>query len=140
MREQIVKDALDFLCEDYEFHYRFAQFENYLNQHLPIMTYSYYNENGCFTITEFEPRHEVTYLHLDTVDSVKEYFSWNYSKKLQREVNIFDIEPDIWNRRGKICGIPNLFFWGSDKKILKALAEVIQVQIEKNGAFFEIKV
>lgn len=35
-------------------------------------------------------------------------------------------------------GIP--FFWGTDKQVLCALAEVIETQIQKQGSFFGIKV
>ena len=161
MTEKIVEDNLDFLCEQYGFNYTFAEFENYLNTNIGIDTYSYHNEYGCFTITNFAARGEIDYICLDNIQSLKDFLcpkypdEWStYNKELMQylkvqyleergkhEINIFNTEPEIWEKHRRKFGFLKIpFFWGSNKQVFKALAEVIEAQIEKNGSFFGIKV
>lgn len=149
MNERTIKEVLDFLSIGYGLKYTFSKFENYLGTNLSIDTYSYHNENGCFTITNFAVRGEIEYLRLDNVYSLKDYlfskYSGNnnldneelrryYDEKLNHKIRIFDYEPAIWKKhRLKL-------FFGRHKTELQALAEVIQAQIDKHGEFFGIKV
>lgn len=149
MTEKTAKDALRFLCDKYGMNYTFAEFENYLGTNISIETYSYHNENGCFTITNFAARGEVEYLHFNSVGLLKNYLfseylgDWNlnndklrkyYDEKLSHKIRIFEYEPEIWKKH-KVKT-----FFGGYKKELNILAEVIQTQIDKHSEFFGIKV
>lgn len=158
MNEEKVKNILGFLVLKYKMDYVFYEFKNYLGTNATMVTYSYYNKFGCFTIANIPVRGDVQYYRFNRVEQIKdmvllrstdlgvltknnemayrEYFD-NISKY---ELNIFDFEPEIWykHRHGGFLKIP--FFWGTDKQILQALADVIETQIKKNGSFFGIKV
>ncbi len=135
-----VKKYLSFLSDKYKMTYAFGEFDNYLGRNVAILTYSFYNEFGCFTIATVPAVGDVMYYHLKSVDHIpKLIVSGDYDLN-QFVLNVFDYEPEIWekHRRSGFLKIP--FFWGSEKQILRALAEVIEIQIQKHDSFFGIKV
>ena len=158
MTEEKVKNILGFLCLKYKMNYSFVEYENYLGTNADLLTYSYYNEFGCFTIAHVPVRGDVMYYRLDSIDQItdiilthpldlgvltqkneKKYreYSDNISK---HKLSIFDFEPEIWAKHRKTGFLKIPFFWGTDKQILQALAVVIETQIKKYGSFFGIKV
>lgn len=158
MDEDKVKKNLDFLCSKYQMKYALGEFEHYLGTNAVLVTYSYYNEFGCFTIANVPVRGDVTYYRLDSVDQIKdvilsgspdlgvltqqnEKLSRAYDDYIsKRRLQIFDFEPEIWDKHSKTGFLKLPFFWGTDKQILQALADVIETQIEKYSSFFGIKV
>ncbi len=65
-------------------------------------------------------------------------FSTNRNSLYEVPLNIYDVEKEIWDKRGKIGFIPNLFFWWNNKKILTTVAQIVKLQIEKSGSFFGV--
>ena len=135
-----------------------GEYEDYLGTNAVLLTYSYYNEFGCFTIAHVPVRGEVTYYRLDSIDQITDIilrhdlnlgvitpknekkFREHSQNILKHELSIFDFEPEIWAKHRKTGFLKIPFSWGTDKQILKALADVIKTQIEKYGSFFGIKV
>ena len=158
MTEKQVKDALKFLCVKYKMNYTFAEFENYMGTNANIETYNYYNKYGCFTIANVAVRGDVDYYHLDSIDQLKDIlfsrppnlgvltsknekqYKEYANNILKYKLRIYDFEPEIWQKHRKSGFLKIPFFWGSEKQILQALADVIEAQIEKNCSFFGIKV
>ncbi len=156
--EEQVKNILGFLCLKYKMNYSLGEYENYLGTNAVLLTYSYYNEFGCFTIAHVPVRGEVTYYRLDSIDQITDIilrhdlnlgvitpknekkFREHSQNILKHELSIFDFEPEIWAKHRKTGFLKIPFSWGTDKQILKALADVIKTQIEKYGSFFGIKV
>ena len=114
MTEEKVKNILGFLCLKYKMNYSFGEYENYLGTNADLLTYSYYNEFGCFTIAHVPVLWDVMYYRLDSIDQItdiilthpldlgvltqkneKKYreYSDNISK---HKLSIFDFEPEIW--------------------------------------------
>ncbi|MCL2817596.1 MAG: hypothetical protein FWD39_04330 [Clostridiales bacterium] len=154
MDENKVKKYLWFLVEKYGMSYDYQGFKDYRPGGLGFTEiYSFCNESGCFTIMEPQSD-DVSYICLDSIDLLKIFILWQTAdNKEEREkyeqyfdekqihyINIFDVEPEIWkkHRRSGFLKIP--FLWGTDKQVLRGLAEVIETQIKKTGQFFGIKV
>ncbi len=158
MTEEKVKNILGFLCLKYKMTYALGEHENYMGTNAVLRTYSYYNKFGCFTIADVPVRGDVMYYRLDSVDQIADILlspSPNLgvltqkNEKAYREydeniskhkLQIFDFEPEIWEKHRKTGFLKMPFFWGTDKQILQALADVIEAQIEKYGSCFGIKV
>lgn len=153
MTEENVRKSLDFLCLKYNMSYSLGEYENYLKRNAWLFTYSYYNDFGCFTITNIPVVGDVSYYRLDSIYQISDILLDTdaldenpeadkiYSDNIKKHtLSIFDFEPEIWEKHKKTAflGIP--FFWGTDKQVLRALAEVIETQIQKQGSFFGIKV
>lgn len=158
MDEEKVKGILGFLCSKYKMTYDFSEFENYLGTNATIQIYSYYNGFGCFSVANVPVRGEVMYYRLDSIDQIKDIILsrppnlgvlTQQNEKLYREyfdniskhkLQIFDFEPEVWDKYRKTGFLKIPFFLGTDKQILQALAAVIETQIKKGGSFFGIKV
>lgn len=138
MTELIVKSNLSFLIEKYEMFYIRKDFK--INDSLVTETYSFYNENGCFTISNFSPRGEVDYIRLDGINSLKKYLSLDYNEKRKFIIDITSVEKEIWSKHSKLLFFKNPLFWLNSRNVLKALAEVIETEIKKTGQFYGIKV
>ena len=132
MTEKKVKDALDFLCTEYGMEYALVEFKKYLSTNATLKTYNYYNNYGCFTISNLEARGEVDYVRLDNITLLADYVSLSSIEKQKYNIDITSIEKEIWNKYNT--------FWLTDRKILRILSEVINKQIEESGEFFGIKV
>lgn len=138
MTEKQVRAALDFLVEEYAFKYVYQLFENCPFGNWCTETYSYYNDNGCFTITNICVRGDVGYVHLKNIELLKTFMYSDASERVKYLININSIEEEIWKKHEK-ASLFKRFFWG-DKKYLSIVAEIIRSQIKKNGAFFGIKI
>jgi hypothetical protein len=154
MKEDSVKKALDFLCNEYNFKYSRFDNDDYLNNNFKLQVYCYYNSQGCFAISNFIARGEVEYYRLKYIEDVetilypkivsnktqllsgREYIE----NQLKQKICIFDEEPKVWKKAGYILFFPNPFFWWNENKILRVLGNVIQIQIQKFGSFFDIKI
>lgn len=133
MTEKTVKDALDFLCKQYGLNYSFQRFEKHPFGNWCADMYSFYNESGCFSIYNLIQRDEIDFYFAKK-------FSNNITELKEKIVLIESVEKDIWERHKKTGFLKLPFFWGSNKQVIRALAEVIKAQIEKTGQFFGIKV
>lgn len=133
MTEKIVKDALDFLCKDYGLNYAFQRFEKYPFGNWCVDMYSFYNESGCFSVYNLTQRDEVDFYYARK-------FSSNIDELKGKSISIESVEKDIWEKHRKTGFLKIPFFWGSNKQVFRALAEVIKAQIDKHGEFFGIKV
>ncbi len=138
--EKIIKKNLDFLCKKYNMKYSTNTFKNYLDRNVSLDVYNYYNSNGCFSILSIEERGDLDFAHFDRADFIKKYVEKSF---IGRHIYLIDVEKKeehIWNQHKKIAFFKNPFFWWSKKKVFCALAEVIEVQIQKTGYFYGIKI
>ena len=115
---KMVLKVLGFLCKEYRMEFRYQKFDEYLGFCGPINTYSFYNEQGCFTLHQVVQRGE---------------WGWYVSSTVY--TNLYELL-DIEIRQSDY--IPNSTF--SYKKNLKMLAQVIRKQIENSQQFFGIEV
>ncbi|MCL2817089.1 MAG: hypothetical protein FWD39_01715 [Clostridiales bacterium] len=160
VHEDVVKKYLSFLVEKYGMSYDHREFKDYSPGGLGyIATYSFCNKSGCFTIIIMPQTDDgVDYVRLDSIHSLKNYILWlTADNKEEREkhkqcckekqvhgINVFDVEPEIWEKYEKeflfFKNLKNPFFGWDYRNIPRALAEVIETQIQKTGQFFGIKV
>lgn len=139
MKELQVKKNLDFLCLDYNLKYKASEFTNYLSTNGSVETYSYYNDFGCFTISNFAVKGELDYLVFKSIDEMQQCFLSKASIS-NFLINIFNYEQEIWKKNQKLLFFKNPFCWLNTNKTLRVLSEVIKSQIKKNGNFFGIKI
>ena len=111
--------------------YEYQEFKNCFGGNWWVCTHSLYNDSGCFTIHCLPHRGEVDFYFADK-------FSTDRNELCQREINVFEVEKDIWERDAKVWVIRNPFYFWSSKRIMKTLIEVIKISIEKNGEFFGV--
>lgn len=137
MDEKNVKKELLFLIKKYGMDYIREDFK--LHDSLITETYSFYNKNGCFTISNFAARGEVDYFYLHNINLLKSFMYSNYNNKKKAYIDITSVQKQIWVRHTKVLFFKNPFFWLSSRKVLKALADVIEAQIQSTGQFFGIK-
>lgn len=128
-----IEKLFDFLVKDYNLSYKYQEFTNCFGMGLLVRTHSFYNESGCLSIYE-----EVQFCSMSFYYASK--FSTKLDDLLERGIDVTLIEPEIWNKRGKIFNIRNPFFWWGYKRILKTFAEVLQAHLTKNNEFFGIQV
>ncbi len=138
--EEIIKKNLDFLCVKYGMKYSSHIFENYLGKNASLDTYSYYNENGCFSVLSIEARGDLNFAYFNSIDFLKMYVEPEFMGRHKYKINVFETEKGIWEQHEKIFFFKNPFFWWNKNRIFRALAEVIEVQIVKTGQFYGIKV
>jgi len=138
MTEEQVKKHLSFLIQKYNMKYARQDFKN----HDPMITetYSFYNENGCFTISNLAQRGDVDYIYLDNIELLKDYMFSSYSEKQKSYINITSAEKQIWDKYESGRLFKKIFFWNNTNKVLSALAEVIEEQIIKSGQFYGVKI
>ena len=130
---QYAVKELMFLVEKYNLKFAEQTFGNTPFGNWVTKTYSFYNDSGCFTISELLQRDEIVFYFSDA-------FSTDYLVLKQRELNVWDNNEILRKHQKWIFGLKNPFFWNSKKKYMKALAEVIKEKIGKNKEFFGIKV
>lgn len=138
MTEKQVKKHLSFLIQKYNMYYIRQDFKN----HDPMITetYSFYNENGCFIISNLAQRGDIDYIYLDNIESLEDYIFSSYSEKQKSYIDITSAEKQIWNKYTNGGFFKKTLFWNSTNKVLSALAEVIEEQIIKSGQFFGVKI
>lgn len=128
-----IEKQFKFLETEYDLKHVYQDFSNCYGGNWWVYTHSYYNESGCFTIHNLPQRGELDFYYAKEFSNVRKNLC-------EHQINISSIEKEIWNKHNKILFFRNPFFWWSEKKILHALAEVIQVQINRYGEFFGIKI
>lgn len=69
-----------------------------------------------------------------------EKFSTDRKELCDNPINVYEVEKEIWNKNSKIWFFKNPFYYWDQEKIIKTLIEIINVLIEKNNEFFEIKI
>lgn len=74
---------LMFLVEKYNLKYTEQTFESTPFDNWATKTYSFYNDSGCFTISELLQRDDVYFYFSNT-------FSTNYSDLKQKQLNVWD--------------------------------------------------
>lgn len=133
MTEKTTTEALNFLCEDFGLHYTFQRFEKHPFGNWCVDMYSFHNQNGCFSVYNLTQRDDIEFYYSST-------FSNDIAKLMEKKIPIESVEKDIWDKHKKTGLFKLPFFWGSNKQIFRALADVIKAQIAKTGQFFGLKV
>lgn len=72
MTEKQVKEALDFLCQKYGMCYDYREKQNYAG-YRDLRCFSYYNKDGCFTITDLTQSDDVEFVCLDDIGLLDNY-------------------------------------------------------------------
>ena len=85
-----VEALFGFLVEQYNFIYSFQEHKNCFGGYWYVCTYSYYNENGCFTIQEVPQRGEWDYYYAE------KYCEKNRDELCKKEIDIYSVEKDLW--------------------------------------------
>ena len=123
-----------FLVDEYHLNYKEQIFEGKPFGTYETITYSFYNDSGCFTLSYLSSREELDFYYSSKISD-------DYYELHEKGVNIWIDEPEIWNKHQKWFGFINdPFFWMKHEKVIKALAETIRVKINKNGEFFGVKI
>lgn len=138
--EEIVKKNLDFLCNKHGMKYSKLTFQNYLGRDMSLDTYNYYNENGCFSVLSIEVRGDLNFACFDSISFLYTYASPEFMKSHKYKINVTKIEKEIWKKHEKIFFFKNPFFWWSNRRVFRALREVIENQIKKTSQFYGINI
>ena len=128
-----IEKQFDFLVTDYGLKHAYQDFNNCFGGHWWVCTHSYYNESGCFTIHNLPQRGELDFYYAKEFSNIRKDLC-------EQRINISAIGTEIWEKNEKFLFMKNPFFWWSEKKVLKSLAEVIEAEIKSTGQFFGIKV
>lgn len=123
LMQDLIKKELGFLTEKYAMQYAFQEFEEYS---MDVETYSFYNENGCFTVYYLEQRDELGLFYSGT-------FSKNLNELREQEIDQHSCEGNIWKKHKPLFGY-------GKKMYFKTLHKVIEAQIDKTGLFYGVKV
>lgn len=115
---KLVLKHLGFLKDDYGFCFSFQTFNDYHGFCGPIDTYSFYNNNGCFTLHNIVQKGEWTW-----------FLSKNYSND-QYELMNKKIDPNLYIAT-------NCWMYST---ILKRLSVSIKKQITTSGKVFGIAI
>ena len=117
-KSKLVLKYLGFLVTEYNMRFEAREFNEYLGFHFWTYTYSFYNDNGCFTIHDIPQRDE-------TMWYVSGSFSEDQYKLLEKKViKVLYIREQFW------------FF----RTGMKKLAASIRAQIAASGEMFGIRV
>ena len=123
-----VSRIFDFLVKEYKLEYVKKHFDNCYEGNWAVITYSYFNESGCFTIYTLPERGELDFFY-------SRKFSDNLNELCQSRVNIQSIGTQIWQKAKK-----KIFFEYRPKLVLRTAAEAIKSSIKIDGCFFGVKV
>ena len=123
-----VSKIFDFLVYEYKLKYAKQQFNNCYNGTWTVITYSFYNESGCFTIYTLPERGDLDFYH-------SKKYSDELGKLCSSRVNVESIGTEIWQKAKK-----KIFFEYRHKLFLRTLAEVIRYNVQLNGSFCGVKV
>ena len=117
-RSKLVLKYLGFLLTEHNMQFKAQEFDEYLDFPFLCHTYSFYNENGCFTIHNVPQRD-------DTGWYVSKNISEDHYELLEKEIiQIYYVQSTCWLWRTQV----------------KKLAASIRHQITTSGEFFGIKV
>ena len=127
-----IEELFDFLKKDYNLSYKYQEFTKCYEGNWIVQTHSFYNDSGCFTIyVEIQRGIEFWYASR---------FSTERKELCEREIDIYSIETEIWDRYAKFWIFKRPFFWWNENKVLRTLAKVLKVHLTKNNNFFGIRV
>ena len=121
------------LAQKFNLKYQYQEFEDCYSGNWFVITHSLYNESGCFTIHYIPQRMEVDFYIADR-------FTRNLRALCTQEVNVFEVEKEIWDSSKKIGPFKIPFYYCHPDRLVKTLIKVITAQIEKNNEFFGIKI
>lgn len=116
-KTKLITKHLGFLVSKYKMNYLFQSFPKFLGFYGPSDCYSFYNDNGCFTIHNLAQRGEWGLF-------IAPKFSYNQDNLLRQEIN------------------QRLYFDGNyftDSSWLNALSNTIIRDIKLNNSLFSIK-
>ena len=123
-----------FLVDEYQLNFSAQIFNGCPFGNWTTETYSFYNETGCFTINYLLGRNEIDFYFSSA-------FSEDYEKLHEKLLNVWNAEPQIWEKHQKgMFGLKDPFFWWKKKKIIEALAETIRYKIDRTKTFFGVSV
>ena len=126
-----IEEIFDFLIKDYNLLYKSQIFYNCYGS-WTVVTHSFYNDSGCFTIYD-EVQRGIGYY-------CSSQFSTEWEKLSERPIDVCTIEPDIWEKERKIWIFERPFFLWSQKRELNVLSKVLKIHLSKNNNFFGIQV
>ncbi|MDY0295657.1 MAG: hypothetical protein RBQ71_07625 [Acholeplasmataceae bacterium] len=110
----------------YGFEFKEQSFKNVYNSYFTVYTYSFYNEDGCFTIYNLPQRGEWDYFY-------SKKFSTVMDDLLAFRIDIYSQKADIWDKARKV-------WLYTMKKELSLLVDVIKYQIQEKNEFYGIKI
>lgn len=139
MNEEKILNLFDFLINEYKMKYIYKEFDNYLNTNATLITFTFYNDNGCFLIHNVPVKGEVEFIYLENINQLNQYGS-NPSSVKKQNIDITSVHREIWDKYEKIGPFKNPLFWIRSNKVLKVLAEVVKKQIEFTGNFYGLEV
>lgn len=120
------KQLMEF-AKKHQLSYNEQFFYNYYNRNDKITAVSLYNKNGCFTITCFEQKQELSYYYSPTFSNDLKYLE-------SKEINVFSYQQQLWKKKMGIWGL----FFECNKKVLTTLIEVMEKEIESGNGLFGI--
>jgi hypothetical protein len=122
-----IEKQFNFLKE-YGFEFKEQIFKNVYNSYFTVHTYSFYNEDGCFTIYHLPQRGEWDFFY-------SKKFSAVMDDLLTSRLDIYEKESDMRmqnrDRKTWLCMM---------KKELSFLVDDIKHQIKEKNEFFGIKI
>ena len=121
------------LAKKYNLNYQYQEFENCYNGNWFVYTHSLYNNSGCFTIHCVAQRAEVECYYT-------ERFSNDRKELCGKQINVIEVEKEIWKKREKIWFFKNPFYYWNPDRVINTLIEVIEISIKRNNEFFGIKI
>ena len=127
--DPMIYNNFAFLVEEYDMKYAYQTRD--LGGGWVYSYHTFYNETGCFTVRVLPVRGE-----LDFYYSSK--FSHNPEDLQERWIDIFSIKSAVWSKYKKIGFLPIPFPLIRQKRLLRATAEVIKDQLERENMFMEI--
>lgn len=110
----------------YGFEFKEQSFKNVYNSYFTVYTYSFYNEDGCFTIYNLPQRGEWDYFY-------SKNFSTVMDDLLAFRIDIYSQKAEIWEKARKV-------WLYTMKKELSLLVDVIKYQIQEKNEFYGIKI
>ncbi len=125
-----IKKDFEFLINDYGLKYNYKKhtpFGNWIYEE-----HSFYNENGCFTISNLLQRDDLDFYFSD-------FFCDDIKKLHNKRLKVSDYEKELWENKGKFLGFNIPFYW-SKERVLSVVKESIKAQIDKSNEFFSTKI
>lgn len=121
-----IKKTLDFLITTYGLNYEYQKFSD-------RFTHSFFNKSGCFTVQYIPSICEMSFL-------VSPKFSNKLEELCEKDVDVWTISPEIWNRRGRFWIFKRPLFWCFNNNVITTFAEALKIHLEKERSFFGIQV
>ena len=123
-----IQQTFRFLVEKYHFTYAYQEFHNCYHGNWVISAYSYYNTNGCFSVSLLQQRDELDFYYSRHYSTIRDEL---FEVRLEEQT----ICPDVWQRAKK-----RFLFAYRPQLYIDTVAYVIKKQIETTNSFFGILV